>query len=107
MRGNDAVHHHVGGRHAAVGAEGGLAALPEELALGLVVGRADLARARLAARRDDALGLRVHADGEPVELDQERRGGVARIAAAERVLDRLDRQVVDHLHRRRARARAR
>ena len=45
-----AVHHHVGGRHAAVGAERGLAALPQELALGLVARHAHLARAGLAAR---------------------------------------------------------
>ena len=98
---DDAVHHHVGRRHAAVRAERGLAALPEELPLGLAPRRAHLARARLAARLDDVLGLNVHPDGEPVQLDEQRRVGVARVAAVEGVLDRLDRQVVDHLHRRR------
>src|SRR5439155_19434889 len=58
------VHHHVRGRHATVGAERGLAPLPQERALGLVPCGADLAGARVAARRDDPLGLRLHADGE-------------------------------------------
>ena len=96
-----AVHHHIGWRHAAVCTEGGLASLPEKLPLGLAVRGAHLARARLAARLDDALGLHVHPDREAVELDQQRRVGVARITTVERVLDRLDGQVVDHLHRRR------
>src|SRR5439155_10262399 len=68
---DDAVHHHVGGRYAAVGAEGRLAALPQELALRLVLRGPHLARARVAAGLDHALGLRLHAGGEPVQLDQE------------------------------------
>src|SRR5215467_54014 len=50
---DDAVHHHVGGRHAAVRPEGRLASLPQQLTLGLGARRAHLARARLAARGDD------------------------------------------------------
>ncbi len=94
-----AVHHHVGGRDAAVGAERGLAALPEELALGLVARGAHVAGPAVAAGLDHPLGLRLHAGRETVELDQQRGRRVARIAAAERVLHRLDRELVDHLHR--------
>src|SRR6266850_2317631 len=50
---DDAVHHHVGGRHAAVGAEGRLAAFPEQLALGLVARGAHLAGAGVATRLHD------------------------------------------------------
>src|SRR5207253_3218771 len=95
---DDAVHHHVGGRYAAVGAEGRLAALPQELALRLVLRGPHLARARVAAGLDHALGLRLHTGGEPVQLDQERRRRVARVAAAERVLHGLHREVIDDLH---------
>src|SRR4029453_8706351 len=56
---DDAVHHHVGWRDAAVRAEGGFATFPEQLRLGLAPRRADLARARLAACGDDLLGLGV------------------------------------------------
>ena len=48
---DDAVHHHVRGRHAAVGAERRLASLPEQLALGLVARRPHLARAARRGRR--------------------------------------------------------
>jgi hypothetical protein len=82
--GDHAVHHHVGRRDAAVGAERRLAALPQQLPLRLVAGRAHLARAAVAAGGHDALRLGVHAGGEPVELDQQRGRGVARIAASER-----------------------
>ena len=54
---------------------------------------------RVAAGLDDALGLLVHAGREAVQLDQEHSLRIARVAAAERVLDGLDRELVDHLHR--------
>src|SRR5881397_2792647 len=47
--------------------------------------------------RDADAALLIELDGLAVELDEERRVGVARVAAVERVLDRLNRQVVDHL----------
>jgi hypothetical protein len=93
------VHDHVGGRDAAKGAKGGLAPLPQELALLGVTGHPHVARARLTAGLHDARGLLVHAGGDPVHLDEQRGGRVARVAAAEGVLDRLDREVIDHLHR--------
>src|SRR4029450_14112101 len=80
---DDAVHDHVGRRDPAVGAERGLASLPEEQALGLALRRADLARPGFPARGDDALGLRLPADGAPVDLAQARRGGVTSGAACE------------------------
>jgi len=63
---------------------------------GLVAGGAHFARAVLPARGHDALGLRLHSFAEPVQLDEEGGGGIARIAAAEGVLDGLDGQLVDH-----------
>src|SRR5262249_51304877 len=81
-----AVHRQVRGRAAAVGAEGRLAALPQQLPLGLVRRRADLARARFATGLHDALRLRLQALAQPVHLDQERCGGVARVTATKRVL---------------------
>src|SRR3990172_1833021 len=73
---NDAVHDHVGGGDVAVGAERALAPLPEQLALLLVARRAHLARAAVAARGHHALGLRFPPLAEPVQLDQERSGGI-------------------------------
>ncbi len=96
---DDAIHHHVGGRDVPIGAEGGLAPLPEEIALRRVPRHPHLARAGLAAGLGDALGLLVHAGGEAVHLDEERGGGIARIAAAEGVLHRPDGELIDHLHR--------
>src|SRR3989304_5891252 len=52
------------------------------------------------ARPPPARGLRPHPGRQPVQLDEERRGGIARVPAAEGVLDGLDRHLVDHLERR-------
>src|SRR5215472_12238259 len=66
---DDAVHDHVRGRDAAVGAERTLAPLPQELALRLVARRAHLTRAAVAAGGHHTFGLTLHAVLEPVELD--------------------------------------
>src|SRR2546428_2133758 len=97
---DDAVHHHVCARDAPLGADRGLATLPEQLALRLAPGRPHLARARVAAGGDDPLPPRLHCRRWTVQLDQPRGRRLARAAAAERVLDRLDRELGDHLHRR-------
>ena len=101
---DDAIQHHVGGRDAAVGTERRLAALPQQLALGLVGGGANLARTRIPTCGDDALGLGVQTGSDAVDLDQQGRRRIAWIAAAERVLHRLDGELVDHFHGRRHQA---
>ncbi len=53
----------------------------------------------LAADGDDALGLRVEAGREPVELDEQHRAGVGREAEVVRRLDGLDDEPVHHLER--------
>src|SRR5207244_2689125 len=74
-----------------------LPALPEQLPLGLVARGAHLAGAGVATRFHDVGDLRVHADGEAIELDQERSSSVPWIATAEGVLDGGDRELIDHL----------
>ena len=81
---DDAVHHHVRGRHAPVGAERELPALPQELALGLGLGEPHVPRPGLAARGDDVGGLVVEPGLEPVQLDEERGRRVARVARRRR-----------------------
>src|SRR5262249_57481672 len=63
---NDAVHHHVGGRHAAVGSEGRLPALPEQLTLSLVARGANLAGAPAPTPFPDVADLRAHADPQAI-----------------------------------------
>ena len=64
-----------------------------------VVGRPDLAGARLLAQRVDGGQLGLDFRGGPVELDEEHRGGPLRVPAVHRGLRRLDGQRVHHLDR--------
>src|SRR5262249_14044033 len=82
---DDAIHDHVGGRDAAVGAKRALPPLPQELTLRLVARRAHLARAGVAAGGHHTLGLTLHAVLEPVELDEEGGGRISWIATTEGV----------------------
>ena len=104
---HDRVVQVVVGRDASDRTERGLAALPQELALG-VVGR-DAADARAVPARDLAhrVGLLRDPGCQPVDLHEQHRFGVARVAGADEVLDRARDPRVHHLERGRQDPRAR
>ena len=89
----------VVGRDAGDRAERRLAALPEQRALGLVGGDPHRARAVVAADPIHRVDLVGDAVGQPVDLDQQHRGGVARVAGADVVLHRPGDLGVHHLQR--------
>ena len=97
---HDRVVQVVVGRDAGDRAERRLAALPEQRPLRLV-GR-DPHRARAVGepdRRGSASTCACDAAVEPVELDEQHGGGVARVARADEVLDRAGDLGVHHLER--------
>ena len=93
-----AVHAVVVRRDAADRRERRLAPGPEQQPL-LFRGR-DLARHRAAVARDrlDALDQMIDLGRRPVELDDQQRLDVERIAGMDEFLDRVDRRPVHHLH---------
>ena len=87
--GHDRVVQVVVGRDAGDRAERRLAALPQQRPLGLVGRDPHGARAVLARRpRATAATCASTPSGEPVDLDEQHRLGVARVAGADEVLDR-------------------
>ena len=80
-------------------AEGRLAALPEQRPLLRVGGGADLPGAVLAADAVERGEVLVDLRGDAVELDDQDRPGVLRVAGVDRGLGGLDRQPVHDLHR--------
>ncbi len=98
---NRAVHAVVVRAQAADGRKRGLAPGPEREPLALA--RRDANAARGVARRDRAHALDeiVDFDGGPVELDDQQRFDVERIADADERLGGVNRRLVHHLHARR------
>ena len=96
---DDRVVQVVVGRDPGDRAERRLAALPEQRALGLVGRDAHGARTVRAADAADRVDLVRDAVGEAVDLDEQHRGGVARVARADVVLDRAGDLGVHHLER--------
>jgi hypothetical protein len=94
---DDRVLHVVVRGDAAHGREGGLAHLPEDLALGLVARHADLAAAGLLAQLAHLVEGRLELGLRPVELDEQRRAGVERPPGVGHGLRGADREVVHHL----------
>ena len=101
-----AVHAVVVRRDAADRGERGLAPGPEQHAL--VLGIRDPQRGRAAALGDlgDALDQMIDLGRRPVELDDQQRLDVERIAGVDELLGRVDRGLVHHLHAARDDARA-
>ncbi len=77
--------------------ERGLAARPDDRALGRVVGRPDLGRACRLAQRTHRGEFGIHLRGRPVQLDDQHGPRPGRVVAAHRRLGRLDGQRVHHL----------
>ncbi len=97
---HDRVLHHEMRRHSPHCAERLLAPLPELGALGLVPGDANRARAVLLAQRFHRRDVVLDAGLRAIELDQQRRGGVGRIARGiDRGLHCAYRPLIDHLQR--------
>ena len=80
--------------------EGRLAALPDDRALGVVVGDADLGGAVAPADLLDDLHVLGDLLRDPVELGDQDRAGALGVARMHRGLGGLDRQAVHHLDRR-------
>src|SRR5262249_49977216 len=88
--------------YAAHGAEGGLAAEPEQLALLFVGGPAPLAGFLLQANRAARLRLLVHLFLESLEFDQQHRRRVFGIAGMDVVFNASHHPPIQHLERRRS-----
>ena len=97
--GDHAILDVVGGCDPAHRGERGLARLPDQFALGLAAGDADLGRALALDQGDRLLEARVAFVGGAVELDHQRRARVEPVPDAGRRLGGLDRQPVHHLDR--------
>jgi hypothetical protein len=95
---NRAVHAVVVGADPADGRERGFPARPEREPLALTRRRALGLRAVRARDGRDAANEQVDLDRGPVELDDQKRGDVERIADADERLGRVDRRRVHHLH---------
>ena len=83
------------------GAEGGLASLPQQRALGVVGGHTDRADGVRVRRGLDGGALRVDRRLRAVHLDDEDRGGVGRVAGVRERLGSDHDAVVHHLDGRR------
>ena len=94
---DDAVLDDVVGTDPAHGREGGLAALPDQRALGRVDGQPQFTGAVLPAEPLDLLELALDLDRGAVELDDQHGAGALRIAAVGRCLGGLDGEGVHHL----------
>ena len=99
--GDDAVVGVIVGRQASDGAERLLAALPQQGALGVVLGDAHGLAVVLLADVGNALRVGFHAVLDAVELDEQEGAGVQRQTGLDGRLHRLDGQVVHHFQGRR------
>ena len=96
---DDAVLHVVVGRHPAHRREGALAAEPEQRPLGVVARDPHLEGAAVAADPVDGGRVLLDLHGDAVELDEQERLGVLRVAGVVGLLGRDDRERVHHLDR--------
>ena len=92
-----AVHAVVVGRDLADRRERRLASQPEALALGLVLADPDRAGAALARDRADHLDQMLDLGGRPVQLADQERLDVERVAGVAEILGGADRRPVHHL----------
>src|SRR5205814_8473222 len=93
-----AVHAVVIRRYAPDRRERGLAAGPDQQPLVLRIRGAIDGRAARARNRLHALQQMIDFRGRPVELDDQQRLDIERIARMHELLDRVDRRLVHHLH---------
>ncbi len=91
-----AVLHVIGGREAADGAEGVLAAFPEQVAFAGVAGHADFAGVMGAANVGDFFGVCLHGFGEAVHFEQQDGGAIERKSGVDVGFDGAERPAVEH-----------
>ena len=97
--GDDPVLNVVGRREPAHRGERRLAGTPDEVALGIGLGDADIERPCLRAEPGQLLQAGDAPLVGPVELDEQRGAGIEPVSGAGGLLGRLDRQTVHHLDR--------